>query len=314
MRLKLYRGTWAATWREQGKTRRISLGTPDRAGAERALADLKRKPTGDTISEVMAAYLVDKQGTARSYGSMVTAWRALEPYFAALRPDQITRDLCRHYAKARRRGGVADGTIIKDLGVLKAAVNWAGKSAGAVFDMPHAPPPRDRYLTREEFSRLVDACVLPHVQLFVILAWSTAGRATAILELTWDRVDFQRGHIRLAKGGGRRKGRATVPMTKLAREALEAAAAIKTCDHVIEWGGKPLRSMKRSFETACRLGGIEDATPHVMRHSAAVRMAEDGVPIIEIAQFLGHTDPTVTYRVYARFSPDHLRRAANALE
>ena len=28
----------------------------------------------------------------------------------------------------------------------------------------------------------------------------------------------------------------------------------------------------------------------------------------------GHSDPRITYRVYARFSPDHLRRAASALE
>jgi integrase len=34
----------------------------------------------------------------------------------------------------------------------------------------------------------------------------------------------------------------------------------------------------------------------------------------EIAQFLGHSSESVTYRVYARFSPDHLRRAAAALE
>lgn len=31
-------------------------------------------------------------------------------------------------------------------------------------------------------------------------------------------------------------------------------------------------------------------------------------------QYLGHSSETVTYRVYARFSPDYLRRAASALE
>jgi integrase len=42
-------------------------------------------------------------------------------------------------------------------------------------------------------------------------------------------------------------------------------------------------------------------------------MAQAGVPIEQIAQYLGHTNPAVTYRVYARYSPEHLRKASDAL-
>lgn len=42
-------------------------------------------------------------------------------------------------------------------------------------------------------------------------------------------------------------------------------------------------------------------------------MAEAGVSMDEIAQYLGHSNAAITARVYARFSPDHLRRAADAL-
>ena len=52
----------------------------------------------------------------------------------------------------------------------------------------------------------------------------------------------------------------------------------------------------------------------MLRHSAAVHMAEDGVGMEEIAQMLGHSNVNVTRNVYARFSPDYLRRAASALE
>jgi integrase len=314
MRLKLYRGIWHGVTRENGKTKRFSLGTRDRAAAERAFADAQRVKAGDTVAEIMTAYLADKKHAARSYLSMETAWRALAPTFGALRPDQITRDLCRKYTAQRRASGRKDGTIIKDLGVLRAAVTWAGKAAGAAFEMPHTPPPRERYLTREEVDRLIEAATMPHVKLFILLAWSTAGRASALLELTWDRVEFERNQIRLAKAEGRRKGRATVPMTARLNEALRAAYEVRETQFVIEWGGKPVKSLKRSFATAAELAGIEDVSPHVMRHSAAVRMAEEGVPMVEIAQYLGHTDPRVTYRTYARFSPDYLRRAAKALE
>jgi integrase len=43
-------------------------------------------------------------------------------------------------------------------------------------------------------------------------------------------------------------------------------------------------------------------------------MAEAGVPIEEIAQYLGHTNPNITRETYSKFSPEYLRKAANALE
>lgn len=43
-------------------------------------------------------------------------------------------------------------------------------------------------------------------------------------------------------------------------------------------------------------------------------MAEAGVPMEEIASFLGHSDMKITRDVYARFSPNALRDAAAALE
>lgn len=43
-------------------------------------------------------------------------------------------------------------------------------------------------------------------------------------------------------------------------------------------------------------------------------MAEAGVPMSEIASFLGHSDDRITQRVYAKYSPAYLRTAASALE
>src|SRR4051812_4245168 len=55
-------------------------------------------------------------------------------------------------------------------------------------------------------------------------------------------------------------------------------------------------------------------SPHVLRHSAAVCMAEDGVDMEVIRQFLGHSDIETTRRIDARFSAMFLRDAADALE
>jgi len=290
------------------------LGTQDRAVAERRFRDLKFDRPGETVADYVSQYIAEKADKkAASLNAMRYAWQALEPTFASLRPDQISRKLCQEYAKKRYLEEVSAGTIIKELGVLKAALGWAKKTEGAVFEMPPSPPPRDRYITLDEFNRLLPVCTHPHVRLFALLAWYTAGRASALFELTWDRVDFKRCQIRLSKGQGRQKGRATVPIADRLRTALLEAQEGRTSDYVLEWGGKPVRSVAKAFRAACDRAELEDVSPHVLRHSAAVRMVEAGIPLAEVGQYLGHTDLKVTYRVYGRFTPGHLAKAAAAL-
>lgn len=314
MRLKLYRGQWAAVWTENGRTKRRSLRTADRRLAEQLLADAQRRPIGDSVEEIMTAYLADLDQRAARPDRAHDAWKALKGTFGALRPDQITRDLCRFYTKRRRQDGRAPGTIRKELETLRAALRWKDPQHKAVLEMPAGTPPRDRYLTRDEFNRLYAAAKTEHVRLFILLALSTAGRKEALLSLTWDRVDFDRGLVRLGDGGERRKGRATVPMTPALRTALLAARKAALSDYVIEYAGKRVGDIKKGFANAAAAAGIEDVSPHVLRHTAAVWMAEAGHSMSEIAQFLGHGDSRITERTYARYSPDHLRLAASALD
>lgn len=174
-------------------------------------------------------------------------------------------------------------------------------------DRPAKPDPRNRILSRDEDAALINACEADHVRLFVILALSTAVGRGAILELTWDRVYFDHNQVALATGeGGRRKGRATVPMTATLRAALSSPYAIRTCNHVIEYGSEPVRSIKTGFNAARRRANLTDVTFHDLRHTCAVRMAEVGSTMARIAQVLGHSDSRLTERVYARSAPDHL--------
>jgi len=191
----------------------------------------------------------------------------------------------------------------------------AGILPSAPFiELPGAPPPKERYLTRTEVERLLAAEASPHIRLAILLMLTTAARVTAVLELTWDRVDFQRRQINLRNGEGSRKGRAIVPMNETIYAALIEARRAALSDHVIEWAAKPVKSIKRGFARVVDNAGLEEVSPHVLRHTAAVHMAEAGVSMDEIAQYLGHSETRITAAVYARFSPSHLMQAAKALE
>lgn len=257
---------------------------------------------------MMQAYLQEKPSDTATF-----SWRALEPFWGALRADQITTERCREYAKMRRDVGRGDGTILREMAVLKACVKRYASDAGAVFEMPSSPPPKNRYLTRAEFRALIDNAGEPHIRLFLLLALSTGARAGAVLALTWHQVDFNREQIDLGIGA-KNKGRSVVPMTKGLKTALRAASQQRSTPFVIEYRGRPVKSIKRGFNRACERAGLEDVTPHVLRHTAAVWMAESGTSMAEIAQFLGHSSEKVTFKIYARYSPDYLRRAASALE
>jgi integrase len=65
--------------------------------------------------------------------------------------------------------------------------------------------------------------------------------------------------------------------------------------------GGPIRyrSLRRSFDAACRRLGLQGVTPHSLRASCASWVAEtDGV--LEAARRLGHARSSVTTRHYAR--------------
>lgn len=307
---------------ETGKRRRFALGSDTKAGAKRIApvfyARLTR-PKGTTVADLWKAYTVAKHGKS-IVTTMQYTWKAIGPHFGNREGQAITLEECRSYTALRREQGRSDGTIHTELGHLRTVLSWAVKyrmiDHAPHIERPKKPEPKDRYLTREEVRRMIAATTAPHTRLAIHLMLATAARVSAVLELTWDRVDFNRRliHLRDPEETENRKGRATVPMTRTLFAALKEAQAGALSEHVVEWGGEKVTSIKRSIKTAARAAGLEDVSPHVMRHTAAVLMAEAGRDMEEISQYLGHTNPSITRRVYARYSPDHLRKAAEALE
>ena len=316
--LTWHRGKYALTYREGDRRLRISTGTADEALARSRAAEIwdrRKAAASERIADLWPAYVRDrvKDGLARARFDVT--WRALGPYFGEIIGRQVTRDDCRAYAKRRTEQGKAASTITTELALLRACLRWRyGASAPSVW-LPAPSPPRDHWLTKDQVRELLDATDTPHVRLFIILAAATGARASAILDLTWDRVHFGQGMIDYRPAGRKvtNKRRIEVRMNERARAALEQAYEARLSDHVIEYGGKSVGSVKKALQRLSAKTGIK-VSPHVLRHSAAVWMAQDDVPMSRIAQFLGHTKTAVTEHYYARYSPSHMQDAAAATE
>lgn len=316
-------GRYVVTWTgDDDKRRRFRLEARTLKAAEAEGLDVIRReharPTGYVMSDLLELYRAEKDGRPIAETIRHTG-KALMSHFGAMRPDQIGTVDCRAYAKLRTDAGKSVGTVWTELGHLRMIARWA-KKTGLIdrephIELPQKPAPKDRFLTEAEAGRLIEASGEPHVRLAVLLMLNTAARVGAILDLTWDRVDFRRGQIDLRiDSTGPRKGRAVLPMNATLRAALTAAKDSAMSDYVVEWAGDRIASIRTGFNAAVKRAKLKDVTPHVLRHTAAVRMASAGIPMSRISQFLGHSNTSVTERVYARYAPDHLADAAAALE
>lgn len=328
IKLGRHRGKFVAVIGDGPGRKRRSLGTADPGLARTRLAEFIRsyrqaaRPGRATVGDLMNAYIADRTPEVADPARLEFAAKRLRPTFGNLLPSHIDRKICRSYVATRERAGARIGTAHTELAMLRATLHWAEKQQPPWIDraphvwMPAKPAPRDRSLTRSEGDRLVAACRAPHVKLFVEVALATAARAGAILDLTWDRIDLDRRLLALGSPhrAATRKGRATLPINDTLLGALLAARKAALSDYVVEFAGGKVGSVKHGVAAAAVRAGLEGVTPHVLRHSAAVWMAEAGVSMAEIAQFMGHSSTAVTERTYARFSPDYLRRAARALE
>lgn len=245
-----------------------------------------------------------------------TAWKAAKPFFENLPIARIDEHTPGEYQK--RRPHCKPISVRNELAVIRAALKWAEKSSliekAPFIKMPSFPVATVGHISKAEFRKLLENAQAPHIRIFLQLAVGTGARTNALLDLTWDRVDFERNviilnpHERVQTS----KYRATVPMNAQLRAALLEAKEGALSDFVVEHGRDRVASIRNGFKAAARRAGIK-ATPHMMRHSAAVWMAEANTPFSQIAQFLGHTDSRITERVYGRFSPSFLANAAEAL-
>jgi integrase len=317
--IQRFRSGWAIVYTDAttGKRRRHRLVAADRVGAE--AEGRQRWRLGDrrqwTVGVIVPAYI-----DAREAAGMLTAarrrdaWKAMKLYWQDVLPHLIDEPMARTYA-ARRKAGAA--TIRLELGMLSVALRWA-KAQGHITDAPPiwlpSPPPRqERAITRDQFRKFLAEVKAPHARLYMLVAARTCARPSAVLDLTWDRVDFERRLIDLNPKGRIQtaKRRPVVPIPDDLMEPLQLAHAGRQTDHVIERGGEAIASIKKAFSAASKRSGVH-VTPYTLRHSGIVWRAEDGISMPELAQLAGHDDSRTTEKHYARFSPTYLRKAANA--
>jgi integrase len=345
-------GIWYIHWVVGRRSKRISTRTRDIAFAKvilahrllddadrtigpNPIASITRRQGGETCARLWNTYRAQHVGVnSASPQTADWSWNNLKGHFGRLSCDRVTQQVVDSYVKKRLSGRIAQpskpATVRRELNYLRSCFNWCAHPKRKMlppaevpqFDLPAESDPRDRWLRPNEIHSLRDVAAemrrgprLSRGERFLWLALETAARKTAILELTWDRVDFETGVIHYDVPGRKKtnKRRTSVPISKALRPVLERALAERLDKDridglVLDNKGGVWPILKRIAKRA----GVDGVSPHVFRHTAATYMARRGVPLWKIAGVLGNTMSMVE-KVYAKHAPDGLLEAVNAI-
>src|SRR5215469_1618570 len=230
------------TWTEHGRSRERSTGTADREQAQIILAEwLQRRayrkgpsdPAAILITDVLNEYAQQRGPKIAAPARIAYAVLALTDFFEGNSVADVTSQTCGRYVEERCRSVISEsgevekrrcsaGTVRRELGVLRAAINYAFKNGRitrpVAVELPDRPEPRDRWLTRNEAARLLRAACTAqarlYLPLFILIAIYTGRRKEAVLSLRWPQIDLARRTINFDLAGRKRtnKRRGIVPI------------------------------------------------------------------------------------------------------
>lgn len=278
---------------------------------------------GKTLAEVTGK-------TCREYA----AWRVGQPWKSA-KPEKT----------GRPPRLVTEAGARRELEDLRAAINHHRAEGYTREVVEVVLPPRsqakDRWLTRSEAARLIWTCwrqremrngrptgrrTGKHLARFILVGLYTGTRASAICSAALKVTDAA-GHVDLEQGvfyrrvHGRRETNKRQPPVRLPprllahmrRWAKDRGEDTISKKYVVEWQGKAIGEVNKGFAAAVQRAGLgDDVTPHVLRHTAATWMMQNGADLWDAAGFLGMS-VQILERTYGHHHPDHQQSAIVAV-
>jgi len=326
--LQLARGTPGA------KMKRWKTGTHSKtlAGQQEAMIKtdlMKEKITSErsksvTFSQWAETYLhLEEVKSLRSFKDRVSSVRhQLIPFFGRKELSVITAEDIENFRAKRKLLSGKDPslqTVNNDHTMLKHMLSVAERkglvqtNVAKKVPMPDPQNERDRVLTNEEWARLL-AAAAPHIQPIISIAYYLGMRLGEILPLTWDRVDLERGFIKLAGRDTKTRDARLVPMTLSIHENLKELSKVRSLvtNRVFLYKGRGLGEIKTAVKTAIKRAGLHDFRFHDLRHCAATNLRRAGVDTVTAMKIVGHKSEKMHQR-YNHVSEADLLHAASKI-
>lgn len=173
-------------------------------------------------------------------------------------------------------------------------------------------------LAEEKFPEIENP-TLPQVRARVLLEliYGSGLRISECQSLTWDRLREKERLVRVLGKGNKER---IVPITDSLVERLglfkakltEAGHLVSATGFVfVSEDGKPysIRTLRNDIQSLLRdIGWEGKASPHVLRHSFATHLLENGAEIMSVKEMLGHSSISTT-QIYTHVNAERLKQA-----
>lgn len=312
-----------------------STGTRDRRDAEKALsAYIANKgtvsgashPSRLAVSDMLLIYGREHAPGRAAPERIGYAIQALLPFWGGLNASDIKAETCRRYCAQRQRvlkdgtvRPISNGTLRRELNVLQAAANHCHKegylTTSVKVALPEKPPARDRWLTRNEVARLIRSARRTskgrHLARFILLSIYTGTRKTAVLGLGFVRnttggwIDLEHG-VMYRRGTDERETAKLRKPVKLPRKLLAHCRRWRANGAIwaVEVDGARVGDIQTAFDGARRHAGLEDVSPHILKHTAITWAMQRGMKIETAADYFATSAETIR-ATYYHHSPEY---------
>ena len=251
--------------------------------------------------------------------------------------DQVnTKEIYKFYGDLRNRK-YQPSTNRRLLNIIKQTIDMA-KRMGYLVSDPEYPkisvkPTRFRYLSIEEEERLLksldpkrpiisqppfekrkpefNAHQQQHYD-FIVMLLDTGARFSEIATLEWSAIDLNKKTINLWRPKVRNES--ILHMTDRVYEILNRKYETKYGRYIFtNTSGGPMSYIPKMWRRTFKRAGLENATPHTLRHTLASRLVQSGLSIYEVKEILGHTDIKTTMRYSHLERVDAMKKARDVL-
>jgi len=246
--------------------------------------------------------------------------------------DLITKDVIDAY-KLKRIEEVKPRTINRQINLellsLSALWKWAhdhNKCNEPPIKYKSLPYKRKlpNILSRDDLVLFVDSCGVFHKAFFLCM-WHGGLRFKEVVGLRVKDVDQDAGYLRILGKGDRER---LVPATPKLMDAMSPLLDPLLRAHCERMGhpGKDLLfpslrrgsarvvDVRQAIRFACKRAGItKRVTPHMLRHSFATHLLDNGKDLRTIQELMGHKEITTT-EVYTHITFDRKRQAIDSLD
>jgi len=198
--------------------------------------------------------------------------------------------------------------------------NYVQNNPFAEIKLPRIQKVKQDYISNDDVNLIMESTKGNLIKDVILFAYNTGMRIGEIVQLRWSDVDIVKRLITVGSEHFTTKSKRIryIPLTDAMVELLLKRKQLSNPNEKFVFSKSsdmPFTTdyFSKKFKAAIRNSNIEkDYCFHSLRHGFASRLAQQGVPIINISKLLGHSNIATTM-IYSEVNPDDLRNSINKL-